>query len=238
MKHISVCISELFDSNKFKKYGDLEQRSKIYEVQAVVYKVLIDLKTSEKDSLLLCEYLKKIIEAKKGRSATLLLHEAYTIIYQVLHYLKYNKYLKDTQNVKAEYTRLMTLKDMLQDLTKEEVKDFFNNLMLEVKDTTKPNGVSLMTIHKSKGLEFNTVFIVGCNDGILPGFSRKNKDLEEDRRVFYVAMTRAKQNLFLYSSQIHFVNGQQFKLKPSQFLTEAGINNETEEFFGKYFYNK
>ena len=157
---------------------------------------------------------------------------------QVLHHLKYNKYLKETQNVKAEYTRLMTLKDMLQDLTKEEVKDFFNNLMLEVKDTTKPNGVSLMTIHKSKGLEFNTVFIVGCNDGILPGFSRKNKDLEEDRRVFYVAMTRAKQNLFLYSSQIHFVNGQQFKLKPSQFLTEAGINNETEEFFGKYFYNK
>ncbi len=84
MKHISVCISGLFDSDKFKKYGDLEQRSKIYEVQAVVYKVLIDLKTSEKDSLLLCEYLKKIIEAKKGRSATLLLHEAYSIIYQMV----------------------------------------------------------------------------------------------------------------------------------------------------------
>ena len=110
--------------------------------------------------------------------------------------------------------------------------------MLENKDITNPKGVSLMTIHKSKGLEFNTVFIIGCNDGIIPGFSKKSKDIEEDRRVFYVAMTRAKQNLFLYSSQIHFVNGQQFKLKPSQFLTETGINHDSEEFFGNYWYNK
>ena len=157
---------------------------------------------------------------------------------QVLHYLNYNKYLKESQTQKPEYQRLMTLKDMLQDLSKEEVKDFFNNLMLENKDITNPKGVSLMTIHKSKGLEFNTVFIIGCNDGIIPGFSKKSKDIEEDRRVFYVAMTRAKQNLFLYSSQIHFVNGQQFKLKPSQFLTETGINHDSEEFFGNYWYNK
>ena len=106
MKHISVCISEIFDSDKFKKYGDLEQRSKIYEVQAVVYKVLIDLKTSEKDSLLLCEYLKKIIEAKKGRSATLLLHEAYTIIYQMVFSLSNDSELaEDIANRYVEVLR-------------------------------------------------------------------------------------------------------------------------------------
>nr|MCR5786528.1 ATP-dependent helicase [Acholeplasmatales bacterium] len=158
---------------------------------------------------------------------------------EILNYLKYNKYLKETQNQKPEYLRLMALKDMIQDLTLEEVKDLFNNLMLENKNTINPNGVSLMTIHKSKGLEFNTVFIIGCNDGILPGYSKDNKELEEDRRVFYVAITRAKQNLFLYSSEIHFANGRQYKYKPSQFIYESGLgNDDIEEFFGKYSYNK
>ena len=158
---------------------------------------------------------------------------------QVLSQLKYNKYLKESNNQKPEYQRLMTLKDMLADLEIDEVKEFFNNLILENKDTLKPKGVSLMTIHKSKGLEFNTVFIIGCNDGILPGFSKKDKELEEDRRVFYVAITRAKQNLFLYSSDIHFANGRQYKYKPSQFIFESGLtSNDSEEFFGKYWYNK
>ena len=157
---------------------------------------------------------------------------------KVLSYLKYSKYLKESQNVKPEFQRLMTLKDMLKDLTKEEVKELFNTLVLENKDFIKPQGVSLMTIHKSKGLEFNTVFVIGCNDGILPGFSKKTNDVEEDRRVFYVAITRAKQNLFLYSSHIHYINGQQLKLKPSQFLVEAGIDNSSiMDFFGNYWYN-
>ena len=158
---------------------------------------------------------------------------------EVLNHLKFNKYLKETKNQKPEYLRLMALKDMIQDLTQDEVKDLFNNLMLENKNTTLSNGVSLMTIHKSKGLEFNTVFIIGCNDGILPGYSRDNKELEEDRRVFYVAITRAKQNLFLYSSQIHFANGRQYKYKPSQFIYESGLgNDDIEAFFGTYSYNK
>lgn len=106
MKHISVCISEFFDSDKLKRYGDLEQRSKIYEVQAVVYKVLMDLKTSEKDSLLLCEYLKKIIETNKGRTATLLLHEAYLIIYQMVFSLSNDSELaEDIANRYVEVLR-------------------------------------------------------------------------------------------------------------------------------------
>ncbi len=158
---------------------------------------------------------------------------------EILHHLKYNKYLKDSSNQKPEYQRLMILKDMLKDLSKDEVKTFFNELLLEQSEINKPIGVSLLTIHKSKGLEFNTVFIIGCNDGIIPGYSKRDKDLEEDRRVFYVAITRAKQNLFLYSSQVHYVNGQLFKLKPSSFLEEAGIKESSVmDFFGNYWYNK
>lgn len=152
----------------------------------------------------------------------------------LLDTLHYSKYLKDSKTQKPECLRLMQLKDMITDLSKEEVKEFFNSLMIENKDMIKPQGVSLMTIHKSKGLEFNTVFIVGCNDGIIPSTSKV--DLEEDRRVFYVAMTRARQNLFLYSSAYHYVNGKTMKYKPSQFIKEIGLY-EDDDFFGNYGYN-
>lgn len=157
---------------------------------------------------------------------------------ELLNYLKYNKYLKESYHQKPEYQRIMTLKDMITDLSPNEVEDFFNALMLEIKDTIKPKGVSLMTIHKSKGLEFDTVFVIGCNEGILPSFSKKGAELEEDRRVFYVAITRAKQRLYLYSSIVHYINGQIFKMKPSTFLLEAGIKEYKEDFFGHYSYNK
>jgi len=158
---------------------------------------------------------------------------------EILRLLKYNKYLSESHQQKPEYQRLMTLKDMISELEPHQVEDFFNTLMLEEKDNQKPKGVSLMTIHKSKGLEFNTVFVVGCNEGILPGFSKRDKDLEEDRRVFYVAITRAKQRLYLYCSVVHYINGQIFKMKPSQFLLEAGIHESTVmDYFGNYWYNK
>lgn len=148
---------------------------------------------------------------------------------QVLKHLNYSKYLKESNAQKPEYKRLMMLRDMLTGLSKNEVEDFFNNLMLENKNEKKINGVSIMTIHKSKGLEFNTVFVIGCNEGIIPGYSTRINDIEEDRRVFYVAMTRAKQNLFLLDSKVHYVNGRTLKLKPSQFLYESNIRSRSLE---------
>ena len=96
-----------------------------------------------------------------------------------------------------------------------------------------------LTMHRAKGLEFNTVFIIGCNDEILPGFSKKGPELEEQRRCLYVAMTRAKERLFISCSQIHFINGVLRKMKPSSFLLEAGVKEaSTIQFFGNYWYNK
>ena len=60
------------------------------------------------------------------------------------------------------------------------------------------SSLSLMTYHASKGLEFNTVFLPGLNEGKVPhGKNLTLKELEEERRMFYVAMTRAKENLYL-----------------------------------------
>lgn len=76
----------------------------------------------------------------------------------------------------------------------------------------------IYTVHESKGLEFNTVFVVGLNEGVFPDTKISALlDIEEERRLMYVAITRAKQNLFLVSFEFS-QDGQ--KLKPSRFLKE------------------
>lgn len=86
------------------------------------------------------------------------------------------------------------------------------------------NAISLMTFHLSKGLEFKTVFIIDANDGLIPHKkSIREDDLEIERRLFYVAMTRAKDNLHIFFTTRRF--GKDFK--PSRFILEAiGGQNE------------
>jgi len=83
-----------------------------------------------------------------------------------------------------------------------------------------------MTIHAAKGLEFSHVFIIGCEDGILPYtlFSNNASDIEEERRLLYVGMTRAKRMLFLSHAKKRNLFGTSFHLPISPFL-----NNITEE---------
>lgn len=110
----------------------------------------------------------------------------------------------------------------------ESLQDFLEKISLfQSSDVVKNNNlitnnsiiVNLMTIHLAKGLEFDKVFIVGCNEGLLPHQMSyyKDEEIEEERRLMYVAMTRAKKELFL-----NFYN------LPSRFLGE--IAPETTEF--------
>ena len=90
--------------------------------------------------------------------------------------------------------------------------------------------VSLMTLHAAKGLEFQCVFIVGCEDGLLPYslFETQKSDIEEERRLLYVGMTRAKKYLFLTHARKRFVMGKTYKLGRSPFLNR--IEKELIEF--------
>jgi DNA helicase II / ATP-dependent DNA helicase PcrA len=89
-------------------------------------------------------------------------------------------------------------------------------------DTYRPEleNVALMTIHAAKGLEFKAVFIVGCEDGLLPYSLFKNltTDREEERRLLYVGMTRAKRFLFLSHAEKRFLRGIEYQLNRSPFL--------------------
>ncbi len=85
-----------------------------------------------------------------------------------------------------------------------------------------PEGVRLLTVHASKGLEFRVVFIVGLEEGLFPheraSRSAKIEDSEEERRLFYVALTRAKERVYLTHAQSRMIFGSRNISMPSQFL--------------------
>lgn len=95
--------------------------------------------------------------------------------------------------------------------------------------------VSLMTVHSAKGLEFKNVFVIGFSDGVFPSKRAMdesgNDALEEERRLAYVATTRAMDNLFLSDARGYSID-YKFQKKPSRFLKEMGI--DYREFTGEF----
>ena len=88
-------------------------------------------------------------------------------------------------------------------------------------DPRDDEGVTLMTMHNTKGLEFRRVFVVGVEDEIIPGrLSDSMKDVEEERRIMYVAMTRAKESLYLSFVGSRMMWGRNEYHIPSRFLSE------------------
>jgi len=81
--------------------------------------------------------------------------------------------------------------------------------------------ISLVSIHLSKGLEFKHVFVIGLNQGFLPSYN--NADSEEERRLAYVAFTRAKEKLYLTSANFRTLYGKRQEIALSQYLYEANI---------------
>jgi superfamily I DNA/RNA helicase len=78
-----------------------------------------------------------------------------------------------------------------------------------------------MTLHAAKGLEFPVVFIIGCEEGLLPyQHSDEEPDIEEERRLFYVGMTRAKHKLILTHAKSRYLFGQQMNNAPSRYLDD------------------
>lgn len=86
----------------------------------------------------------------------------------------------------------------------------------------RENSVTLMTIHSAKGLEFPVVFIIGMEEGLLPHSQSllERDQLEEERRLMYVAVTRAREKLYLVRAQSRMVYGETQENTPSQFLSD------------------
>ena len=89
-------------------------------------------------------------------------------------------------------------------------------------DQGEKSGVVLMTVHAAKGLEFDTVFVTGMEEGLFPhvGIGDGKRDEEEERRLFYVAVTRARKRLFLTLARVRKIYGSDTYAEPSSFLSD------------------
>jgi DNA helicase-2/ATP-dependent DNA helicase PcrA len=103
------------------------------------------------------------------------------------------------------------------------LEDFLNEISLQSdQDALSDEAISMMSIHASKGLEYKYIFIVGLEEGFFP-LNGDGTDLEEERRLGYVAFTRAKDRLTLSHVHSRFYKGRRTQLTKSRFLSESGV---------------
>jgi DNA helicase-2/ATP-dependent DNA helicase PcrA len=137
------------------------------------------------------------------------------------------------ENTDESAARLENLEELVNaavDYDKQEdsgLRDFIDHAAL-TSDTDKFDrnaAVTMMTVHAAKGLEFPIVFLVGLEDGIFPHSRSINdpKELEEERRLAYVAITRAEKILYITHSMRRRVYGEEMAAEPSQFLNEMPL---------------
>ncbi len=104
------------------------------------------------------------------------------------------------------------------------LEDFLNEISLvaDITEYKNNDGITLMTVHSAKGLEFDNVFIVGLEESIFPHMNSfdSNEQLEEERRLCYVAITRAKKRLWLVNAEARTIYGNKVKNPESRFIKE------------------
>jgi DNA helicase-2/ATP-dependent DNA helicase PcrA len=137
--------------------------------------------------------------------------------------------LQELLSVAIEFENTEVL-DEEGNLEPKNLKTFLNNIALvsDIDNVDEDNAITLMTLHSAKGLEFPIVFMTGMEEGIFPSFrSMDSPDrLEEERRLCYVGVTRAREELFLTNANARFIYGRTNYNLPSRFLEEIPEDNK------------
>ena len=150
----------------------------------------------------------------------------------------------ELENTIESQTRLENIKEFISVAAEFEKNDdeasfeaFLENVTLIAGIDTYDESedyVVMMTVHSAKGLEFPTVFLVGMEDGLFPSLKgvseyQDQEDLEEERRLCYVAITRAKKKLYISNAQMRTIFGQTTYQRPSRFIDEIDTNQVKNE---------
>ena len=184
-----------------------------------------------------------LVEELKSKKNDIILSE---LITQILKKSGYSKALEIENTIEAE-NRMANLEEFLNVAIEFEEESADNTLSEFLEGITlssdidnleeTEDSITLMTLHSAKGLEFPVVFLVGMEEGIFPGYKSigEEKEIEEERRLCYVGITRAKQHLFLTHSKQRTVFGSTSCNPASRFLNEIPdelvekCNEEKEE---------
>jgi len=184
-----------------------------------------------------------VIEELRAKKDELIISE---LIKQVLKKSGYTQSLENENTIEAE-NRIENLDEFLtvaiefeEQFAENSLSEFLEGITLSsdidnIEETEE--SVTLMTLHSAKGLEFPVVFLVGMEDGIFPGYKSisEPQELEEERRLCYVGITRAKENLFLTCSKQRTIFGSTSYNPTSRFLGEIPeeLLEGYEEAFGE-----
>ncbi len=171
------------------------------------FKNLIDYLSKEKDNMTLTNFIELVLD-KTGLI----------------------KELESENTIEAE-TRIENLKEFKTIAIQFEenygiinLEDFLNEISLvaDITEYKNNDGITLMTIHSAKGLEFDNVFVVGLEESIFPHLNSfdSQEQLEEERRLCYVAITRAKKRLWLVNAEVRTIYGNKVKNPESRFIKE------------------
>lgn len=210
----------------------LEKNSSIYRIlsETAIEGITGRTKAKLQEFIYMMENIKK---EKESLSVT-------DFVNHVLEKTGYLKMLEDS-NLREDKTRIENISSFVSAIsdyekTTEEpsLEDYLATVTLlsdvDKTDQTK-TGVSLMTIHAAKGLEYKIVFLTGMEEGLFPSERTIVEDdgLEEERRLCYVALTRAEEKLYLTSCSSRRVFGKFMMHKPSRFIEEMGDSLEVEK---------
>ncbi len=148
------------------------------------------------------------------------------IVKEVLEKTKY-KHKLETENTLESLERLENVQELITIGKEDDISllDFLNNVALlsDLDETSeKGNAVTLMTLHNAKGLEFDVVFLIGMEEGLLPHYKSlfDNSAVEEERRLCYVGITRARKFLYLSSATRRSIFGETWYNDISRFIKE------------------
>jgi len=173
---------------------------------------------SRKTSEILSSFISKILEIENSQ---LKFSELYNTIFE-----KFSLHNLPTEKL----SNLNRFKSLMTRLDKVDPKNLISKFNQEIKNIEEKgyfdenaNVISLLTIHASKGLEFKYVFLIGFEDGLIP-FTKKETDLEEEKRLLYVALSRAKEGLYILKT----ITRNREKTKKSQFENKLNLSEEND----------
>ena len=194
---------------------------------------LVDFREVEK----LLNTINELKNEIKGKT----LKEFFNLVYEKCDYKEYIESIDDEderENRRLNIEELLSAISEVQPEEKEEIdieenlRDFLENISLLTDldlEAADLNHVSLITMHSAKGLEFKNVFAVCLEDDIIPGVRAVDpKEFEEERRILYVCLTRAMENLYISSARSRYKFSSMNTVFPSRFLKDLGLETKTE----------
>ncbi len=168
--------------------------------------------------------------------------ELYTLIDDIEESFKLREYYTKLPDSFEKVSNIDEFFGMFRDYILQNpqanLEEFLNDIALQSdQDQIDNKNISVMSIHASKGLEFKYIFIVGLEEGFFPLLG-DGTNMEEERRLGYVAITRAKKELYLSYANSRFLRGKREYLTKSRFITEAGLGKGALKLQTNSFYKK